>query len=85
MTGPATQEGAEALAEHFGKLADMVPDGTALLVFLMADMGSHFETTVAATCAPDQFAPVIRRWLERYDAGELMATSGLRASGTPDA
>lgn len=78
MTGPATKAGAETLAKMVGGLAEQVPDGCGLLIFLMADMGDHFETTVAATLSPHLFAPVLRRWLERYDAGEAMATAGLR-------
>jgi hypothetical protein len=82
MTGPATKAGAEELARMVGKLGETIPEGCALLIFLMADMETHFETTVAATCSPDQFAPVLRRWLERYDAGDHMAVMGTRG---PDA
>ena len=82
MTAPATKEGAAKLAGMVGALSSEIPEGCALLIFLMADMDTHFETTVAATCSPDQFAPIIRRWLERYDAGETMATEGMRS---PDA
>jgi hypothetical protein len=78
MTGPATKEGAELLASLVGDAARVMPEGCAMLIFLMADMDDHFETTVAATCQPDQFAPVIRRWLERYDAGEATPQTGPR-------
>jgi hypothetical protein len=55
------------------KLAAMkaaLPPGGEMVVFLIMDVGANFESGLLATLPPAVFAPVIRGWLERYDAGE---------------
>ena len=85
MTSASKFDGA-ALADRVQELACDLPDGASLVIFMIIDMGGgSFASTVAATRPPNEFAPVVRRWLERYDAGELMATDGLRATRKPDA
>lgn len=64
------KDAAEAMARRVAEMAKELPTGIGLLIFMIADMGSHYETRVVASMRPDDFAPVVRRWLERYDAGE---------------
>jgi len=60
----------KALANKIAKLVGSLPEGISMVVFLSAEQGDDIETIVLATLPPDRFAPVVRRWLERYDAGE---------------
>jgi hypothetical protein len=60
----------DALAGLMGSLHEQLPDGVECVVFLIADTGPAFEAVCAASTSPEVFAPVLRRWLERYDAGD---------------
>lgn len=60
----------EKLARITAQITDELPEGVECVVFLIADVGLVFEAVCASSTTPDAFAPVIRRWLERYDAGE---------------
>jgi len=47
-----------------------LPEGGEMVVFVILDMGSNYESGLIATLPPAVFAPVLRDWLKRYDAGE---------------
>ena len=70
MAGPATEEGAARLADLFGQMVDQLPDEMGIVVFLIADDGEQFQATVSSSLPPEAFAPVVRRWLERFEAGK---------------
>ena len=72
MSRAATKDDAEALAAKLGEIVRALPEGLILVNFMIADLGSHYETVVVANGSAEDFAPVIRRWLERYDAGEAV-------------
>jgi hypothetical protein len=70
MSDDLDQEAADRLAEMVDGLTEKLPAGLGFVVFLVADVGDHFEAILAASIPPEDFAPVLRRWLARYDAGE---------------
>jgi hypothetical protein len=65
-----SEKDAAKVAGVVRSIYEELPDGVELVVFVLTDIGPAFEAVVAASISPDAFAPVIRRWLERYDAGE---------------
>ena len=70
MTGPATEKGAARLAALTKQMVDLLPDGVGMVMFMIHNDDDGFRSTVASSVGPDVFAPVLRLWLERYDAGE---------------
>ena len=66
MTKLAPEDVAQAIID----LGERLPNGVHLVAFLIVDMGPQFESVVTATLNPAEFAPVLRTWLKRFDAGE---------------
>jgi hypothetical protein len=60
----------DALAGIVGSITEQLPDGVECVIFLLTDVGPAFEAVCASSTTPDVFAPVLRRWLERFDAGD---------------
>ena len=51
---------------------EALPARMAFVILLIDDLGNGvIGSEVMATLPPDAFAPILRRWLERYDAGEI--------------
>jgi len=61
---------AEENAKLLGKLVETLPADVDLAMFLICDDGDKYQSVLVATLSPAAFAPVLRGWLERYDAGE---------------
>ena len=60
----------EDFARHLAELKMSLPPGGEMVVFVIMDMGENWETGLVATLPPAAFAPVLRDWLARYDAGD---------------
>jgi hypothetical protein len=61
------QHAAEEMAES---LMSARPPGIDYVIFVIADAGDQFETVLTASLLPSTFAPILRTWLARYDAGD---------------
>jgi hypothetical protein len=71
----ATSEHAALLVEA---IAQRMPPGVHLVLFMITDEGQQFFAALAATMPPEEFAPIIRDWLAKYDAGEVGKATTLR-------
>ena len=71
MTDKAHKVSAD-LEALMAELGEHLPEGLAFVAFLSVDTGDAFHTRVVANAPPQLFAPIVRAWLERYDAGEAM-------------
>jgi len=58
------------LARQIAAMKASLPPGAEIVVFVILDQGSNYESGVVASTLPSVFAPVLRDWLKRYDAGE---------------
>jgi len=58
------------VAEQIIATSDLLPAGYGLACFLIALRPDCFQASLMATLDVEEFAPVLRGWLDRYDRGE---------------
>ena len=59
-----------ASAEALARFCDTLPEGVEFVLFVIADDGEKYQSVLTSTLSTDEFVPVLRGWLKRYDAGE---------------
>jgi hypothetical protein len=70
MAVEPTKANAEAMARRMAAVVADLPEGMGLVAVLFTIGDKTFDAALLGNTKPQQFAPVLRRWLERYDRGE---------------
>lgn len=70
MKVPAGKAHAEDMAERMGVFMSRLPEGMGFVGVLFTVGDPTFEAILFANYTPEDFVPVLRAWLDRYDAGK---------------